>query len=102
MIKDEKFVPYGIQFISDWDDYEFPRGRHLIVDKGVTGCGYTEYCLKPQTGNVVLCSPRKLLLENKAEQHEGDPNILYLENPGNLKDFKDVSVYDQSYRGTYT
>lgn len=93
MIKDEKFVPYGIQFISDWDDYEFPRGRHLIVDKGVTGCGYTEYCLKPQTGNVVLCSPRKLLLENKAEQHEGDPNILYLENPGNLKDFKDVSKY---------
>ena len=65
MIKDEKFVPYGIQFISDWDNYEFPRGRHLIVDKGVTGCGYTEYCLKPQTGNVVLCSPRKLLLDKR-------------------------------------
>ena len=30
--------------------------------------------------NVILCSPRKLLLENKAEQHEADENVLYLVN----------------------
>ena len=73
-------VPSGrnIKYISEWQDYDLPRG-HVIVDKGVTGCGYTEYCL---TNNfpVVLCSPRKLLLENKSEQHQNDLNILYLKN----------------------
>ena len=71
-------VPKGAQFISDWEDYIFPKG-HVIVDKGVTGCGYTEYCLTNKLP-IVLCSPRKLLLENKSEQHQGDPNILYLKN----------------------
>ena len=71
-------VPKGIQYISEWTDYDLPRG-HCIVDKGVTGCGYTEYTLTNKD-NVVLCSPRKLLLENKSEQHQGDINILYLKN----------------------
>ena len=70
-------VPSGrdIKYISEWSEYKIPSG-HVIVDKGVTGCGYTEYTL---TNNlpVVLCSPRKLLLENKSEQHQGDINILY-------------------------
>ena len=79
-------VPYGIQYISEWKDYEFPKG-HCIVDKGVTGCGYTEYCL---TNNlpIILCSPRKLLLENKSEQHQGDSNILYVKN--DLEEYKDL------------
>ena len=86
MNKTKLNVPYGIQFISEWEDYIFPKG-HIIVDKGVTGCGYTEYCL---TNNlpIVLCSPRKLLLENKSEQHQGDPNILYVKN--DLGEYKDV------------
>ena len=57
-------VPPGTQVISEWKEYSIPRGEHFIVDKGVTGCGYTEYCLTNNL-NVVLCSPRKLLLENK-------------------------------------
>ena len=81
-------VPSGrdIKYISDWQDYDLPRG-HVIVDKGVTGCGYTEYTL---TNNLptVLCSPRKLLLENKSEQHQGDINILYLKNE--IKDINDI------------
>ena len=81
-------VPSGrdIKYISEWNEYKIPQG-HVIVDKGVTGCGYTEYCL---TNNfpVVLCSPRKLLLENKSEQHQGDPNILYVRN--DLGEYKDV------------
>ena len=72
-------VPYGIQYISEWKEYEIPRGDHFIVDKGVTGCGYTEFCLTNKD-NIILCSPRKLLLENKRDQHINDPNILYLEN----------------------
>ena len=73
-------VPYGIQYISEWKDYDLPIG-HVIVDKGVTGCGYTEYCLR-NNHPVILCSPRKLLLENKFEQHqkEGNWNVLYLVN----------------------
>ena len=72
-------VPYGIQFISEWKEYQIPRGEHFIVDKGVTGCGYTEMCLT-DSHNVILCSPRKMLLENKRDQHILDENILYLEN----------------------
>ena len=76
----------GIKYISEWIDYDLPRG-HVIVDKGVTGCGYTEYTL---TNNlpVVLCSPRKLLLENKSEQHQSDINILYLKNE--ITDIKSI------------
>ena len=79
-------VPYGIQYISEWKDYEFPQG-HCIVDKGVTGCGYTEYCLTNSLP-IILCSPRKLLLENKSEQHQGDSNILYVKN--DLEEYKDL------------
>ena len=79
----------AIKYISEWIDYDLPRG-HVIVDKGVTGCGYTEYTL---TNNLptVLCSPRKLLLENKSEQHLKDQNILYLKNEN--KTFEDVSDF---------
>ena len=78
-------VPQGIRYMSDWEGYELPR-NHCIVDKGVTGCGYTEYCLRNNL-NIVLCSPRKLLLENKAEQHLEDTNILYIKN--DLKNLSD-------------
>ena len=96
MNKTKLIVPYGIQFISEWKDYIFPKG-HVIVDKGVTGCGYTEYCL---TNNlpIVLCSPRKLLLENKSEQHQGDPNILYVRNDlGEYKDLLDLKTKIKSF-----
>ena len=84
MEKYEIMVPHGIQYISEWEEYQLPKG-HIIVDKGVTGCGYTEYCLT-NSENIVLCSPRRLLLENKSDQHKLDSNILYLRN--------DVENYD--------
>ena len=71
-------VPDYIEFISDWKDYTIPFG-HCIIDKGITGCGFTEYCLTNQD-NIILCSPRRLLLENKVEQHQKDLNICYLQN----------------------
>ena len=79
-------VPHGIKYISEWTDYKLPLG-HIIVDKGVTGCGYTEFCLT-NDNPVILCSPRKLLLENKNDQHQkrGDWNILYLENKNDKRD----------------
>ena len=88
MNKIQQVVPSGrnIKYISEWLEYKIPQG-HVIVDKGVTGCGYTEYTL---TNNLptVLCSPRKLLLENKSEQHAKDLNILYLKNE--IKDINDI------------
>ena len=84
-------VPSGIQFISEWEDYKIPRGEHFIVDKGVTGCGYTEYCLTNKD-NIVLCSPRKLLLENKRDQHLRDINIVYLEN--DIENHSDVQDFE--------
>ena len=92
MIKDIKIVPPDIEYISQWSDYELPSG-HIIVDKGVTGCGYTEYCIQ-NNKNVVLCSPRKLLLENKFDQHENDPGIFYLKNDkdNNFSDINDLRV----------
>ena len=77
--------------MSEWKEYYLPSG-HCIVDKGVTGCGYTEYCLR-NSQNIVLCSPRKLLLKNKSDQHKGDKNILYIEN--NIKDFKGSKSFEE-------
>ena len=88
MNKIKQVVPSGrdIKYISDWQEYKIPQG-HCIVDKGVTGCGYTEYTLT-NNSPTVLCSPRKLLLENKSEQHQNDINILYLKNE--IKDINDI------------
>jgi hypothetical protein len=81
MNKSEFIVPNGIEYISQWEDYKIPRGEHCIVDKGVTGCGYTELALNNEDW-VVLCSPRKLLLENKSEKHAKlkHYNIIYLDS----------------------
>ena len=62
-------VPQGIRYISDWKDYNlsdfnFPH----ILDKKIPGCGFTEYCLRSNQ-NVILCSPRRILLSNKELQH---------------------------------
>ena len=71
-------VPIGIKYISDWQDFYLPQG-HIIVNKIVTGCGFTEYCLNNNIPTI-LCSPRKVLLENKYEQHKtkGRPTYLFL------------------------
>ena len=71
-------VPTGIKYISDWkeyslENYQFPH----ILNKVLTGCGYTEYCIRNNM-NIILCSPRKILLENKEDQHKG--NVYYVRN----------------------
>lgn len=79
-------VPENTEYISQWKEYNVPDG-HCIVDKGVTGCGYTELCLRNEL-DVILCSPRRILLENKQDKHtkEGRENVLYLRN-----DMKDLN-----------
>ena len=70
-------VPENIDYISEWKDFQYPLG-HVIYDKTICGCGFTEYCLNNSIP-LVLCSPRKGLLVNKEEQHnseEGQRNGL--------------------------
>ena len=70
-------VPIGIKYISDWKELDLPKG-HYILNKIVTGCGFTEYFLNNNIPTI-LCSPRKALLGNKHRQHktEGRPTYLY-------------------------
>ena len=84
-------VPVGTKYVSDWKDYTLPKGQ-CVVDKGVTGCGYTEFCLR-NGDNVILCSPRKMLLVNKAKQHKKDCNIFYFENT-----FEDLDDVTEAYQ----
>ena len=92
-------VPRGIRYLSDWDSgfrfANFPD--RFILDKQIPGCGFTEYCLTGSE-NVILCSPRKLLLKNKWDQHENDVYLVVNESDKDpdvdkdiSKDFKDLS-----------
>ena len=79
-ITDDKeiLVPGEIRYISDWKAYtlnlfQFPH----ILDKKIPGCGYTEYCITCDIP-IILCSPRKILLENKEEQHKNE--VFYFRN----------------------
>ena len=79
-ITDDKeiLVPGEIRYISDWKAYtlnlfQFPH----ILDKKIPGCGYTEYCITCDIP-IILCSPRKILLENKEAQHKGE--VFYFRN----------------------
>jgi hypothetical protein len=74
--KEKIIVPRDVRFISNWEGFELPN-KPSIIDKKVPGCGFTEYCLTNDE-NVVLCSPRKLLLNNKYRQHLGE--VFYVEN----------------------
>ena len=91
-MKKEKLivVPYGIEYLGEWEkhfkndsydlkNYPFPH----ILNKVLTGCGYTEYCLTNDQ-DLILVSPRKFLLENKLSQHLDDPNIYYAENKSEM------------------
>jgi hypothetical protein len=67
-------APSGIRYISEWEGFTLPQ-EHCIINKVVCGCGFTEACLRNKLP-VILCSPRKVLLENKYEQHQGDNMYL--------------------------
>jgi len=87
MEKNKIIVPKGIRYIGEinsetgekiWKDYELENyGFPHILNKVLTGCGYTEYCI----GNnqpLILVSPRRFLLENKEDQHKGE--VYYVKN----------------------
>lgn len=77
-------VPREVYYLSDWNKgtcgednpldsiFVINNSRNMIkrgfvLDKVIPGCGLTHYCLT-NPFHTILCSPRKILLENKAEQ----------------------------------
>jgi len=69
-------VPKDVRFLKEWEGFRLPN-ETSILDKQITGCGFTEYCLT-NNENIILCSPRKILLEDKAKQHIGE--VYYIKN----------------------
>ena len=58
-------VPEGIRFLNDWKEFNLNRfSPKCIINKQIPGCGFTEYCIRSNE-NIILCSPRKILLYNK-------------------------------------
>ena len=99
MIKklNDYIVPKGIRFISELGTnfrfYKLPV--KCIINKQLPGCGFTEYCLRGPE-NVILCSPRKMLLENKKDQHGRDVYLVINELEKELTVDKDLSKVDKS------
>ena len=69
-------VPEGIRFLSDWEGFNFSSfpGK-CIINKQIPGCGFTEYCIRSNE-NIILCSPRKILLKNKWDQHKEEVYLV--------------------------
>ena len=90
-------VPRGIRFISelgtDFRFYKFPV--KCIINKQLPGCGFTEYCLRGPE-NVILCSPRKMLLKNKKDQHGREVYLVVNELEKEVAIDKDLSKVDKS------
>ena len=84
-------VPRGIRYISEWSEFNFNRfpGK-CIINKQLPGCGFTEYCIGGPE-NVILCSPRKMLLENKKEQHENEVYLVVNEMEKETEVDKDLT-----------
>ena len=91
MQKFEINVPRGIRFLSDWNEFRFSQfpGK-CIINKQIPGCGFTEYCINGPE-DVILCSPRKLLLKNKWDQHQQDVYLVRNEMDKDPDTDKDLS-----------
>ncbi len=65
-----------IEYVSQIDGFNLPN-HPAIIDKQITGCGFTEFCINPDKSNFdcVLCVPRRLLMNNKYEQLHKDGQI---------------------------
>ena len=96
MKKEKIIVPEGIRFLSDWEEFKlsnFPN--KCIINKQIPGCGFTEYCIRSNE-NIILCSPRKMLLKNKFDQHEGEVYLVRNEMDKDPNVDKDISKPQKS------
>ena len=63
-------VPREVRYISQFKDFKLQEFPH-IIDKQIPGCGFTEWCIMNDLDLILVC-PRKILLENKENQHPGE------------------------------
>lgn len=82
-------VPAGARYVTEF--FEWMPEEPYIIDKKICGCGFTEWVITNQF-NVILLSPRRILLENKKDQHP-EQNVYYFKNDGG-----DNLTYDQDIR----
>ena len=96
MIREKIIVPSGIRYISDWNEFRFNKfPSKCIINKQLPGCGFTKYCINGPE-NIILCSPRKMLLENKKDQHEFDVYLVVNEMDKESNIDKDLSKVDKN------
>ena len=91
MNREKIIVPRGIRYIGEWKDFCFSSFPvKCIINKQLPGCGFTEYCLRGPE-NVILCSPRKMLLKNKKDQHKDSVYLVVNEMEIEAEVDKDIS-----------
>ena len=96
MQKEKIKVPSGIRYISEWNEFNFSKfPSKCIINKQLPGCGFTEYCIRSNE-NIILCSPRKMLLKNKKDQHEFDVYLVVNEMDKESNIDKDLSKIDKN------
>lgn len=96
MIKQTIEVPEKIRYMSEWEGYSIFNFPH-ILNKQIPGCGFTEYCIT-NNEDVILCSPRKILLQNKYDQHKDDVFLVVNEYEKEVGTDKDLTKFPK-YRG---
>lgn len=89
-------VPSGIRYMSEWKDYRIYDFPH-ILNKQIPGCGYTEYCIR-NSDDTILCSPRKILLQNKYEQHPDTTFLVVNTYESEVGTDKDLTKYPRVRR----
>ncbi|MBR6648336.1 MAG: DEAD/DEAH box helicase family protein [Bacteroidaceae bacterium] len=79
-------VTPGVDYVNDWRDNtgkyvldDIIRVGKVIINKVVTGCGFTTYSLCNKM-NTILVSPRLKLILNKMEQFNKDEPLCYYFN----------------------
>jgi hypothetical protein len=96
MQKEKIIVPSGIRYISEWNEFNFSKfPSKCIINKQLPGCGFTEYCIRSNE-NIILCSPRKMLLKNKKDQHEFEVYLVVNELEKEVNIDKDLSKVDKT------
>ena len=99
MEKNKIVIPRGISYLGGWSDFSFSMfPSKCIINKQIPGCGFTEYCINGKE-NIILCSPRKLLLWNKHKQHLDKTYLVINEMEPDLRVDKDIS---KEYKGLFS
>ena len=96
MQKEKISVPEKIRYMSEWEGYSIFNFPH-ILNKQIPGCGFTEYCIT-NNEDVILCSPRKILLQNKYDQHKDEVFLVVNEYEKEVGTDKDLTKFPK-YRG---